>query len=654
MRKKLSLLALLVLALCGISKAQDYDFSAVTSSGHTLYYNIVSGGVEVTYPNYRGYGYGDYWYNTTKPTGDLVIDSIVINEGTGTTYTVAGIRYYAFYGCTELTSVTIPNSVTSIGSSAFNSCTGLTSVSYNATNCTSAGSDDYPVFGSCYNITSFTMGNSVQTIPAYLCYGCTGLTSITIPNTVNSIGEGAFSGCTGLTSVIYNATYCSSAGNRSYPVFSSCPNITSVTIGNNVQTIPNYLFYGCTGLTSVSLGNGVATIGDGAFSGCNSLTSVNIPNATTTIGSSAFYGCTSLTSASLGNGVTSIGNDAFSGCSDLSSIIIPDATTTIGGYAFYGCTDLTSVSLGNGVTSIDDNAFNGCSSLISINIPNATTTIGNSAFNGCTSLTSATIGDGVTSIGDNAFTGCLRLTSVRLGEGVINIGSQAFKDCGIIGELVIPQSVTTIGHEGFRNCYGINEITCLGRVAPTLDYDVFRGLDTSITVNIPCGTTNLYAGRWSYFHNFNEIPFLFNVVSDNLAYGTVQMLQEPSCDDPVAIVKATARSGYHFDHWSDGSTQNPYTCVVTGSMTLTAFFASDNGQTGIETADGDVTSPNIYADGGRIVVTGAEDEEVCLYDMMGRRLASRQGEDVHFDVPAAGIYLVRIGDRAARKVVVVR
>ncbi len=189
---------------------------------------------------------------------------------------------------------------------------------------------------------------------------------------------------------------------------------------------------------------------------------------------------------------------------------------------------------------------------------------------------------------------------------------------------------------------------------------VFQGLDSNITVNIPCGTTNLYAGRWSYFHNFNEIPFLFNVASDNLAYGTVQMLQEPSCDDPVAIVKATARTGYHFDHWSDGSTQNPYTCVVTGSMTLTAFFASDNGQTGIETADGEDNGPKVYIEDGKIVVTGAEGEEVCLYDLMGRRIATRQGTGVHggtplrFDVPAAGAYLVRIGNHPARRIVIVR
>ena len=282
------------------------------------------------------------------------------------------------------------------------------------------------------------------------------------------------------------------------------------------------------------------------------------------------------------------------------------------------------------------------------------TSIGSSAFYYCTGLTSVTIPNSVTNIGSSAFDGCLRLTSVSLGEGVVNIGSQAFKDCGIIGELVIPQSVTTIGNWGFLNCYGVNEITCLGRVAPSLGDDVFLGLDTSITVNIPCGTTNLYAGRWPYFHNFNEIPFLFKVATDNPAQGTAQMVQEPSFDDPVAIVRATARNGYHFDHWSDGSTQNPYTCVVTGSMTLTAFFVSDSGPIGIEEAD--KQGIKVYADGSRIVVTGAEGEEACLYDMMGRLAAKGHVENgsITFDAPAAGVYIVRIGDYPVRRVVVVR
>ncbi len=424
--------------------------------------------------------------------------------------------------------------------------------------------------------------------------GCTSLTSVTIPTSVTSIGIWAFSDCTSLTSLVFNATNCTSIGVGDYYSFTNCP-ISSVTFGSTVQIIPDYLLSGCTGLTSVTIPNSVTSIGDYAFSGCTGLTSIVVAN----------------------------GNRVYDSRNNCNAIIETNTNTL----------------------------HTGCQNTI---IPTSVTSIGDYAFCGCSSLTSVTIPNSVTAIGFQAFSGCLRLTSVSLGEGVVNIGSQAFKDCGIIGELVIPQSVTTIGSEGFRNCYGINEITCLGRVAPSLGNSVFAGLDTSITVNIPCGTTNLYAGRWPYFHNFNEIPFLFKVATDNPAQGTAQMVQDPSCDDPVAIVRATARNGYHFDHWSDGSTQNPYTCVVTGSMTLTAFFVSDSGPIGIGEADRQ--GIKVYADGSRIVVSGAEGEEACLYDMMGRLAAKGHVENgsITFDAPAAGVYIVRIGDYPVRRVVVVR
>lgn len=482
--------------------------------------------------------------------------------------------------------------VTSIAYQAFSGRTGLTSVTI-PSSVTSIGTQ---TFSGCRGLTSVNIPNSVTSIGTQAFPGCTSLTSVTIPNSVTSIGNWAFDGCTSLTSLVFNATNCTSIGGGDYYSFTNCP-ISSVTFGSTVQIIPDYLLSGCTGLTSVTIPNSVTSIGDNAFSGCTGLTSIVVAN----------------------------GNRVYDSRNNCNAIIETNTNTL----------------------------HTGCQNTI---IPTSVTSIGDFAFCGCSSLTSVTIPNSVTAIGFQAFSGCLRLTSVSLGEGVVNIGSQAFKDCGIIGELVIPQSVTTIGNNGFRNCYGINEITCLGRVAPTLGDYAFEGVDTGITVNIPCGTTNLYAGRWSYFHHFNEIPFLFNVASDNLAYGTVQMLQEPSCDDPVAIVKATARNGYHFDHWSDGSTQNPYTCVVTGSMTLTAFFASDHGQTGIEDADGEADGPNVYADGGRIVVTGAEGEDVSMYDMMGRRIATRQEYNgpVVIEVPAAGTYLIRIGTHPARRVVVVR
>ena len=388
------------------------------------------------------------------------------------------------------------------------------------------------------------------------------------------------------------------------------------------------------------------------FDGCRSLTSVVIPSSIIRIGNGAFHGCTTLPSITIPNSVVSIGDEAFSYCSGLSSITIPNSVTSIGDNAFSYCSGLTSVTIPNSVTSISNYCFAGCSGLVSVSIPNSVIGIGNHAFSDCDQLASVVIPSSVESIGDYAFSHCLRLTSIDLGENVINIGNSAFYECGIIGGVVIPQSVTSIGHSAFYHCYGITEITCLGRVAPLLGSDAFSGVDTGITVNIPCGTLNLYSGRWSYFHDFNEIPFLFHVVSANISQGTVQILQSPTCDDPVAIVQATPRTGYHFDHWSDGGIQNPYTYTAMGSSTLTAYFASDSGLDGIVDAIDD--SVLVYAQCGGIVVKGCGGRDVWIYDVMGRVVAHmvKDESECRRLTLRNGIYVVMVDGFTAQKVAV--
>ena len=242
-----------------------------------------------------------------KYSGDINIpSSIKVND---LEYPVKVIKESAFSGCSGLTSVTIPNSVTSIGEYAFSGCYGLTSV---------------------------TIPNSVTSIGEETFSYCRDLTSVTIPNSVTSIGCSAFRECIGLT---------------------------SVTIPNSVTSIREYTFYKCSSLTSVTIPNSVTSIGESAFSYCSGLTSITIPNSVTSIGEWAFTSCYGLTSVTIPNSVTSIGYSAFRECIGLTSVTIPNSVTSIREYAFYGCIGLTSVTIPKSVTKISDKAFAKCSNL---------------------------------------------------------------------------------------------------------------------------------------------------------------------------------------------------------------------------------------------------------------------------------------------------
>ncbi len=299
MRKKLFTLFLAVAASVGTILAWDYERVQIGD----LYYNLDASNqtAEVT-------SGGNY-------SGSVVIPANVAYETT-TTYSVTSVGDDTFYGCSGLTSVTIPNSVTSIGDYAFYGCTGLTSV---------------------------TIPNSVTSIGDWAFRGCTGLTSVTIPNSVTSIGEYAFQGCSSLT---------------------------SVTIGNSVTSIGESAFYECTGLTSVIIPNSVTSIGDWAFAYCSGLTSITIPNSVTSIGQLAFYSCSSLTSVTIPNSVTSIGDWAFRGCTGLTSVTIPNSVTSIGDLAFAYCIRLTSITCeANNPPTCGSNAFEEVPKSIPLYVP---------------------------------------------------------------------------------------------------------------------------------------------------------------------------------------------------------------------------------------------------------------------------------------------
>ncbi len=291
-------------------------------------------------------------------------------------------------------------------------------------------------FSDCTELTSVTIPDTVTRIDNYAFQNCTALTSITIPDNVIRIGAYVFSGCTALTDITIPFVGEMKSGtentNFKYIFGENVPTSLKNVVITSAENIDTKAFAHCESLASITIPDSVKSIGASAFSGCTTLTSITIPNYVKSIGASAFSGCSGLTSITIPNYVTSIEESAFSGCSGLTSITIPNSVTSIGASAFLGCSGLTSITIPNSVTSIGASAFSGCSGLTSITIPYGVKDIGVSAFSGCSGLTSINIPYTLKSIGVFAFSGCSGLTSINIPYTLKSIGAAAFFNCNAL------------------------------------------------------------------------------------------------------------------------------------------------------------------------------------------------------------------------------
>jgi hypothetical protein len=345
----------------------------------------------------------------TGPGGSVTIPDRIPDTTNGLPVTSIGDN--AFWDCTGLGSVTIPNGVTGIGGDAF-AGTGLTSV---------------------------TIPDSLTSIGDGAFSGCTSLTGVTIPNGVSSIGYQAFAGCLSLAAITVDAPnlfYSSEDGvlfNKSQTTLIAFPagRAGTYTIPNSVTRIGDYAFYGCGSLTNVTIPDSVTSVGDDAFCACASLTSVTIGGATS-MGGQAFMSCTKLAGVYFQGNAPGVGSSVFSGDSNATVYHLPGTTgwgPTFAGLPAFLWDPLSQAGYTTTNGTVTITRYTGPGGAVTIpgtitGLP--VTSIGDYTFDGCTSLTSVTIDSGVTSIGDSAFYGCTNLTGVYFKGNAPSLGAYVF------------------------------------------------------------------------------------------------------------------------------------------------------------------------------------------------------------------------------------
>lgn len=434
----------------------------------------------------KPYVFARNWTNDETKTA---ITSIQLPD----TVTSVGENAFAY---NYLQSINIPNSVTVIGKKAFAGNNFSTIEIPENVNTIENGA-----FMACKKLQKIKLPDAAQKLGTTLFANCIKLTDAELPQGIETITESMFSGCTSLTHFIVPDTV---KLIENY-AFLQCSNLANIELPDQIHTIGIDAFYECSALKKINLPAELKNIRDSAFWGCANLAEIIIPDKVTNIGEDAFSRCKALSKVTMPDTVAEIGSAAFYNCYMLEEFRVPKSIEVIQDYTFYGCSKLSSITFNSKLVTIGKAAFQNCSALENMIIPENVTDIGNLAFSGCENIESVTLPSQISKISEDIFSGCKSLKEIQIPENVTVINRSAFQNCNSLSEITIPKAVIEIGDTAFQNCTALNRINFKGD-APQIGTNAFVGVtadcyypadNTTYTLEI---TTQDWGGNltWTY------------------------------------------------------------------------------------------------------------------------------------------------------------
>ncbi len=413
-----------------------------------IYYNVLDDGtsVEVTYATDS--------YNSYSG----VVDIPETAKNGSKEYTVTAIGSSAFRLCDNLTSITVPNTINSIGSSAFYQIrgNGLKTVDFSQTSITS-------VPQLCFYLDSYIetikLPETVTSFGDNCFHGCEYLSDITIPDALEELGEKCFYLCWHIESMDLSKTKITSL-----PTYCFYENsyLTSLILPSTLKEIDTYCFQNCGSLASLDLPDGLETIGKHCFRSCSRLSTLTLPASVTSVGSNCFYQCTGIKTldASQCTNLTEFPDYCFYGCTALTSVLFPSSITSLGNWCFNKCTHLTEADLSEtALTEMLIYCFDGCIRLESVKVPNSLARLEQNCFAGCTALKEIDLSETqVVNFGGYAFSGCTSLETVGVSPDNLSYGMYCFEDCTSLKSIDFAYYITTIPEGCFSGCTSLTEI----------------------------------------------------------------------------------------------------------------------------------------------------------------------------------------------------